>query len=187
MVDKLAEHLDKVAVSRVEAILNWKQIVIVGYAASGKTTFSEKFAKDYPDHRLIHTDDYIQFGYEPALYKLISDIQQTEGPFIVEGVLGYRLLRKGIQGVSKEEMKAKGIITDVELWKWQPDLVITCECPTETRIKRYLKRGGDANKLLTFDKNLNTVWYDYKSLLKKEEKQPEFDFEPTFGPATNNQ
>lgn len=158
-------------------------VVIVGYAASGKTTFSEKFAKDYPEHRIFHTDDYIQFGYESALYKLISDIQHTYGHFIVEGVLGYRLLRKGIKGVSMDEMKKYGVMQYTDMWYMHPDLVITCKCPTETRIKRYLKRGGDANQLLKFDKNMNTIWCDYKSLLENCEHKPEFDFEPTFGPA----
>lgn len=168
-------------------LMDWKQIVILGYAASGKTTFSEKLAKGYPEHRIFHTDDYIQFGYEPALYKLISDIQNYDGPMIIEGVLAYRLLRKGIQGVSIGSVDRFDIVQPPTTWYFHPDLVITCECPTDVRIQRYLKRGGDANKLLTFDKNLNTVWYDYKSLLEKEEKQPEFDFEPTFGPVTDYQ
>jgi len=36
-------------------------------------------------------------GYERGLYQILDKIKATEGPTLIEGVQGFRLLRKGLQ------------------------------------------------------------------------------------------
>lgn len=139
-----------------------KIVVIIGLAASGKTTLTEMIAADLlPDHDVIHTDDYMKFGFEQSLYKMIDDIKQKgDNPMIIEGVQGFRLLRKGL-----------------ERGDFFPDVVINTTCPTATRDKRYEFRGGTGN-LATFDKVLMKIWMDYRDALvatnKNLVKRPRF-------------
>jgi len=82
----------------IEDILNIdieeKNLLIIGCPASGKTYLSKKFKTS---HKLIHTDNYLNYGYEQSVYKIIDDIKNSNKKTIVEGVQGYRLLRKGVQ------------------------------------------------------------------------------------------
>lgn len=75
-----------------------KNVLVIGYPGSGKTHLFNLIPKT--DHKFIRTDDYISFGFEQSLYeclKDITDIQSTGRNTFVEGVQGYRLLRKGLQ------------------------------------------------------------------------------------------
>lgn len=75
-----------------------KNVLVIGYPGSGKTHLVSLIPKT--DHKFIRTDDYISFGFEQSLYeclKDITDIQSTGRNTFVEGVQGYRLLRKGLQ------------------------------------------------------------------------------------------
>lgn len=73
--------------------ISGKNILIIGCPASGKTYFSNLL--DKTNHVFLHSDDYIQYGYEESLYKLMEDTKSKLT--ITEGVQGYRLLRKGVQ------------------------------------------------------------------------------------------
>lgn len=71
-----------------------KNVLIIGCPASGKTYLLNQFKTE---HRKFHTDDYISYGYEQSMYKCLDDIKATKEKTIVEGIQGYRLLRKGVQ------------------------------------------------------------------------------------------
>lgn len=76
-----------------------KHVLILGAPKSGKTTFSKKIKTKY--HYIIHTDDFgEEYGYEQGLYKLIDFIKAKQKNYyvLVEGTLGYRLLRKIKEG-----------------------------------------------------------------------------------------
>lgn len=76
-----------------------KHVLIIGAPRSGKTTLSKKLKTKY--HYIIHTDDFGEYyGYEEGLYQLISFIEKKQQNYyvIVEGTLGYRLLRKIYEG-----------------------------------------------------------------------------------------
>jgi broad-specificity NMP kinase len=77
-----------------------KHVLILGSPKSGKTTLSKKIKTKY--HYIIHTDDFgEEYGYEQGLYKLIDFIKAKQKNYyvLVEGTLGYRLLRKIKEGV----------------------------------------------------------------------------------------
>lgn len=124
-----------------------KNILIIGNPASGKTYVSGLFPATH--HTIIHTDDYIQHGHVEGLYKLLDDLAQIEGNTIIEGVLGYRLLRKG-----------------VELGVYYPDIVIELHTPQDTIEKTYIeqRQSTKLKNLPAFCKALGTVLNDYKAL-----------------------
>jgi hypothetical protein len=71
-------------------------VVIIGQPASGKSYLSELLKGEM--QILFHTDDYIKHGYEQSIYVLLEDLKKNnDKPRLVEGVGGYRLLRKGLQ------------------------------------------------------------------------------------------
>lgn len=70
-------------------------LIIAWHPATGKTTLSEKVKARFPDHTVLHTDDYMEHGYKESLYKLLEDIESYGYKnLIVEWVLGSRLMRK---------------------------------------------------------------------------------------------
>ena len=89
-----------------------KCIVIIGLAGAGKTTLTDSL--DTSEFNVIHTDKYIELPYKDQLYKLLSDIKmfaKDNAPLIIEGVIGYRLLRK---------------IEQLNISYIRPDLIIIC-------------------------------------------------------------
>jgi len=71
-----------------------KNVLIIGCPASGKTYLLNQFKTT---HKKFHSDDYMRFGYEKSMYKLLEDIKKSTEHTMVEGIQGYRLLRKGVQ------------------------------------------------------------------------------------------
>ena len=135
-----------------------KNVLIIGPPASGKTWLSELLP--HWSHLSIHTDNYMQFGYNAAMYECLNDICKTHKNSIntlVEGIQGYRLLRKG-----------------VELDCYYPDIVIELEI-SEKRMHETYKKERDPKKikyLQSFNAAHQTILEDYFSL--PNEKKPEW-------------
>ncbi len=126
-----------------------KNVLIIGFPASGKTTLAELL--DSESHTLIHSDDYIQFGFKESLYELLKDLKKIEGNTIIEGVMGYRLLRKG-----------------VELDSYYPDLIIHMKVNEDTIRRRYLDRDPKKlNGALSMCKSSMKILNDYKNMPNK--------------------
>lgn len=130
-----------------------KDILIIGCPATGKTFLSNKIIKDR-NTILIHTDDYMKHGFKESLYFLLEDIEKykKEGyKLIIEGVLGYRLLRKG-----------------QELGSYFPDIVIEVTIDQLKQLEIYRKER-DHKKIKyieSFNKNVNTVLESYFSMTR---------------------
>lgn len=138
-----------------------KNVLIIGPPASGKTTLASKLHEQNPLHQLIHSDDYMVHGYKEALYVMMADIRKGYFPqakaSIIEGVQGYRLLRKG-----------------VELETYYPDLVIELQVSRERQAQIYADER-DASKLKYlqgFDKMHQKILNDYFELVG--ESKPEW-------------
>jgi dephospho-CoA kinase len=129
-------------------------IVIIGLPAAGKSTVALEVANLLPGHDLYSTDDYIDFGYEQSLYALLKDMAYNANPKkIVEGVQGYRFLRKTLE---------RDIVVDC---------IIEVQTSPQVRAQRYLARG---KKQLSssFERNLATVLKDYTDGLAKMAQRP---------------
>lgn len=126
-------------------------IVIVGLPASGKSWIANELIEQYANRnfKMYRTDDYIKYGFEESLYKMMDDLRRDLSPRkIIEGVQGYRLLRKGLQ-----------------LGTFNPDVVIVVVASREQRVERFNKRT-EHNKLNKgFDASLEKIWNDYLELL----------------------
>jgi dephospho-CoA kinase len=134
---------------------NKGNIVIIGYAATGKTTLTDSLK--VANAQVWHTDDLInQFDFEEALYQLMPQIAKSTAKLkIIEGIQGYRLLRKGLQ-----------------LKTFYADVVIVCQCKKEIRAERIAKRGKHVNRTFSLDKVCDKFWADYVDLLNKGKKKP---------------
>lgn len=124
-------------------------ILVIGYPAVGKTTFAKKYIGYLPKHTLIDTDDYIPYGQEQSLYVLIEDLKKIQTPVLIEGVLGYRLLRKGVQ-----------------LDCYYPDVVFELTAPWSHIEKIYQteRENKKIPNLKSFIKSLDTVLKQYQEL-----------------------
>lgn len=113
-----------------------KNVLIIGCPASGKTWLSNQFKSN---HTIIHTDDYMQFGYEQSMYEVLNYIIKSETNTLVEGVQGYRLLRKGIQ-----------------LGNYHPDIVIQLIISEERMINTYSSERDE--KKIKYLKGFNRMY-----------------------------
>jgi hypothetical protein len=139
-------------------------VVIVGYTKTGKYPIAKKLA-DELNRPLFVSDD---FGYndydDKGLYAFMDAIQPlyTQNiPIIIEGILCFRLLRKGIQ-----------------MNNFYPDLIIRTICDDNT-IAHFYKKDGEANKIkraLSFNKGLNTIFNEYLDMVGQNPKikQPNY-------------
>lgn len=138
-----------------------KNVLIIGPPASGKTTLALELSKQNPRHQLIHSDDYMWAGYERALYEMMDVIrhaQECKEVFtIVEGVQGYRALRKGVQ-----------------VGWYKPDLVIEMEVAREQQAAIYENERDPAKLqyLKGFDKMHQKILADYFELVG--DRKPEW-------------
>lgn len=129
-------------------------VLVIGLPASGKTFFTGWLGMYNPAHRVFRTDDYLQMhNGEAAMYAALQGVTaaiQAGQKTIVEGVAGYRMLRKGAQ-----------------LEMYYPGLVFEIVAPEEQRRGIYEKeRPGKAWKnVQVFDKALATVLRDYNALI----------------------
>lgn len=125
-------------------------VLIIGPPASGKTYFANKLKADNP-HKIINTDDYLQYGND-GLYYLLNELKNIHTPTIIEGVLGYRLLRKG-----------------VELNCYYPDLVLELEV-SESKLQAVYNSeriGKDFNGVKSMIKANQKILAEYKSMDNK--------------------
>lgn len=121
-----------------------KTIVICGFTKTGKVLIAKKLAESLK-RRLILSDDY---GFEnyTSFYNDVLNLHNQRIPLIVEGVLCFRLLRKGL----KEDI-------------FHPDLILKTECD-ESTIRHFYQKDGEGDKIdrvLSFNKSLNTIWEEY--------------------------
>jgi dephospho-CoA kinase len=135
-----------------------KNVLIIGPPASGKTWLCNEIRG--LSHLVIRTDNYIHYGYKESMYEVLREVthaHKLEINTIVEGIQGYRLLRKG-----------------VELDCYYPDIVIELEI-SEKRMHETYKKERDPQKikyLQSFNAAHQTILEDYFSL--PNEKKPEW-------------
>jgi len=129
-------------------------VVVIGLPAAGKSTVAQYIATQIlPDHSLYSTDDYIDFGYEQSLYAMLKDMSYDPNPRkIIEGVQGYRFLRKTLE---------RDIVVDC---------IVEVQTSPESRAQRYEARGKKLSS--AFDRNLATVLRDYTDGLAKMTVRP---------------
>lgn len=74
------------------------RVAIAGGPRTGKTTLAAaaQSARKCLDDRVFHGDDLIRLGWSAASETLAYDVNQLDGPLIVEGVQVPRALRKGM-------------------------------------------------------------------------------------------
>jgi len=127
---------------------NGKNVLIIGCPASGKSFL----AGQLNFNRLIETDDYKKYGYKESLYAVLGKIRASDGPSMIEGILGYRLLRKGLQRDC-----------------YYPDVVIEMIVSEQRMLKTYSKER-DPKKiryLKGFNAAHNTILEEYKKMPNK--------------------
>lgn len=73
---------------------NCHRIVIIGIRNSGKTYLANKLSEDLKDFRVFRADRYLDLPYVEQLYALYDDVEKHEGNWIVEGIQGYRFIRR---------------------------------------------------------------------------------------------
>lgn len=121
-------------------------VLIIGCPASGKTFLANNLKSD--NHKIIHTDDYMRYGYKESLYVMIEDIQKlhVHTKSIVEGIQGYRLLRKG-----------------VELNCYHPDIVVQLEISEARMLQTYRteRPGKKIDSLYAFNNMHDKILNDY--------------------------
>jgi hypothetical protein len=146
-----------------------KNICIIGYPSSGKTHLSHLLADGH--HKLVHTDSYIQYGYEASMYHALEECKNTIGHVICEGVQGYRLLRKS---------------AELSCFKW--DIVIECVISRARMEMNYInERNPSKIKYLKgFITANQKVLNDYLGIIGK--NKPVFlEWENTYNDVTEKQ
>lgn len=134
-----------------------KNVLIIGCPASGKTFLSNSF-KTTDTHKVIHTDDFMSYGYKESLYVILQKIKpiHLHTNTVIEGIQGYRLLRKG-----------------VELNCYFPDLVIELVISESRMFKTYRseRQGKSVDSLHSFNKMHDKILSDYRAMPNKHKPQ----------------
>lgn len=138
-----------------------ENVLIIGCPASGKSTIANMLLERNQEHTLVRTDDYMHHGYEQSLYVMIEDVKLhlDNTATIIEGILGYRLLRKG-----------------VELNFYYPDTVIELLI-TDERMEKTYKEQRDPEKLKgakSQTKACATILAKYKEMFIPDGQYPEW-------------
>lgn len=129
-------------------------VVVIGPPGSGKTTVGRLLADD-SGLPLYSTDTYLGAGHVEALYAIMQEIGD-EG-WIVEGMIGYRLLRKRKQ----LRMPAPDIVieldaTDAEIKQAYADSGRRCNLPA---IRKFCKAHDSVMEdYLLMDGEMPRVW-----------------------------
>lgn len=141
-----------------EKIVNYcrplSHILIIGSVKSGKVTIARKLASEL-DRILLISDDYIErYGQNDALNYLeqeMNDYYYSATPIIVEGILGFRLLRRMIKNGYH-----------------LPDMVIKTECSEETIRYFYNKENPEKNinSVIGFNSGLEKIYRECLDLIK---------------------
>lgn len=133
-----------------------KNVLIIGYPASGKTWLANKMHK--PTHQLIHTDSTVSGGYFMGCYEALTAVQFATKPTIVEGVQGYRMLRKGAEYAS-----------------YYPDIVIEMQISNSRMMQTYMRERDE--KKIKYLKQFNDthakILNEYRGMCPKH-KTPEW-------------
>ncbi len=129
-----------------------KNIMTIGPAGSGKSWLAMELWKQKTRHLIVHTDDFMKYDYVLAMYKCLehtNGLIKTGGLTIVEGIQGYRMLRKG-----------------VEYNSYYPDIVIQLHITLEQQARIYAakRKDKDAQALKGFNRMHDTILKDYHSM-----------------------
>jgi len=150
--------LDLITPPLIDYCSQYNSIIVCGPPKSGKITISKKLAEEL-NRPLLKSDDYIdpkdRLG---AMYIFMDDILKLYNqniPFIAEGVMCFRVLRKGLQ-----------------LKNFSPELILKTICDDYTTEYFYNMDGENykINRVKSFKKSLDTIWNEYLSLLNNIEK-----------------
>lgn len=141
-VTTMSRRTGKVTMMWRQFLEDNNKILIIGYPNSGKTTLFETLSKidENPMRFYLKTDDYKNLNYREQLYVIMEELVGHED-WIIEGVQGYRLLRKYVQ-LEKAELK--------------PDQIIICESESRTPDSKHDRMC----------KGLDKIWEDYNDLEK---------------------
>lgn len=135
-------------------------ILIIGYTKSGKVTIAKELSKQLDNRKLFISDDYIKdWGHDDALNRLEEDINESyysSDPIIIEGILGFRLLRR---------MSKNGYHL--------PDMVIKTECNKETISYFYSieEPGKNLNSVFGFNQGLEKIYNEVVYFLESQGKK----------------
>jgi hypothetical protein len=131
-----------------------KDVVICGIPKAGKTTIAQKIHYKNPSHTIIHTDDFIKYDYNDALYEIRKCVAGISGNYILEGVLAARFLRKG-----------------AENGDFLPNIVINCCISDENLEKEYSDKKEKFLAVKGMAKGLKSIFNNYMNISKN--RQPE--------------
>jgi adenylate kinase family enzyme len=141
--------------------LSGLNVAVLGLPASGKSHLAARLYAKNSHHVLISTDNYMAQGYEQSLYDLIEELGNplwnTFEGLILEGVLCYRILRKGL---------------GMDCWK--PDVIFMVERSIQERERVYHTERDPAKlkNMKSFDLGLMNIWNYY--LFNRKDDTPIF-------------
>lgn len=140
---------DLVTPELIEYCKQFKIIVVAGFTKTGKYPIAKKLADSLNRHMIVSDDFGLQNFEDFKRTAQIAYIKQT--PVIIEGVMNFRLLRKGLEENT-----------------FFTDLIIKTNC-NEATIRHFYEKDGEGDKIarvLSFNKGLNTMWDEYRATLR---------------------